>query len=212
MVPVITTPAVRWVTGRRSDGDAPGRRIVAMVHEPVRRESGGWAADIRCARFVHASGRMRISGADAAQALELALSTVLALYARCGVRDIHVACREPGTVEQLLDEDEYDEASAWRIDFTTPPVRRISGWYRGDDGAAERVRSTVHAPKPIAGYGFAADIRCPRFIISSGTTRTFGVDYAHGVQLAAWFIVSNYIHYGVHDIVIAAENPDAPPL
>ncbi|MEK9660673.1 MAG: hypothetical protein VW644_02880 [Alphaproteobacteria bacterium] len=173
------------------------------MHQPARQDSGGWAADIRCARFIHSSGRLRIYGADAAQALELALRMAVFSFAHYGVRDIVVESVESN-------EDETAGESAVRIVINTPPVRWISGWYSGGDGPDRRVVSTVHEAKRVDKFGMAADIRCPRFIISSGMPRAFCIDRTDGLLLATRFILSMYEHLGVRDIVVSTEEPGGP--
>lgn len=199
-MPTFTTPPVRRISGWYNGDEGPARRVVSTVHAPDYIEGYGFATDIRCPRFVISSGMTRAFGAHEAQGLELAIWGILAWYEHHGVRDIVIETVDP-------DDDETVPESADRIVIDTPPVRWISGWYSGGDGPDRRVLSTVHEPKRVKEFHWAADIRCPRFVISSGTTRAFGIDEADSTKLATGFILSMYEHHGVHDIVIATEDP-----
>jgi hypothetical protein len=86
-------PAIRWITGRRTDAGDPGGPVVAVVYAPERWSCYHATARLYCPFL--AGEFAPIPGVDEAQSIELAITLVCTLYLDRGVRDIVVSLTPP---------------------------------------------------------------------------------------------------------------------
>jgi hypothetical protein len=88
------TAAIRWISGRRSDGGDDQRdAVIAIVHAPQQQPTGEYATQVFC-RFLRWK-YIPVLGGTETQCTELAIGLVCHLFVHRGVREIVVSLTPP---------------------------------------------------------------------------------------------------------------------